>query len=130
MIEQFYQWLSARRLKLSFPKDYVFLFLVGISLSIAIAACSGNNADTSSSVKLAAGRDVKLKLVSYSVTKAAYDQIIPKFVEKWKQYHNQNVTFDQSYGGSGSQTDAVINSSQQADVVHLSLALDINKKTC
>lgn len=108
-------------------RGFVSLFLVGASLSVVIAACSGNNADTSSSANLTAGRDVKLTLVSYSVTKAAYEQIIPKFVEKWKKEHNQNVTFDQSYGGSGSQTDAVINGSQQADVVHLSLALDVNK---
>jgi sulfate transport system substrate-binding protein len=87
---------------------------------MAIAACSASNADTSR-------RDVKLSLVSYSVTKAAHDQIIPKFVEKWKKEHNQNVTFEQSYGGSGSQAAAVIDGSQEADVVHLALPLDIQK---
>ena len=101
---------------------FVSLCLVGASLSLAIAACSGSIADTSGTQG-----DVKLKLVSYSVTKAAHDQIIPKFVEKWKKEHNQNVTFEQSYGGSGSQADAVINGSQEADVVHLALALDIHK---
>jgi sulfate transport system substrate-binding protein len=102
--------------------SFVSLFLVGVSLSLAIASCSSGNAD-SSGIK----GDVKLKLVSYSVTKAAHDQIIPKFVEKWKKEHNQNVTFEQSYGGSGSQTAAVIDGSQEADVVHLALALDIQK---
>lgn len=99
---------------------FVSLILVGASLSIAIAAC-GNNANS------AAKGDVKLSLVSYSVTQAAYEQIIPKFVEKWQKEHNQNVTIEQSYGGSGSQARAVIDGSQEADIVHLSLALDTGK---
>jgi sulfate transport system substrate-binding protein len=86
---------------------------------MAIAACENSSS--------AAKPDVKLRLVSYSVTKAAHDQIIPKFVEKWRKEHNQNVTFEQSYGGSGSQSRAVIEGSQEADVVHLALALDITK---
>ena len=100
---------------------FVSLFLVGASLSIAIAACSGSNATS------APKPDVKLTLVSYSVTKAAYEQIVPKFVEKWKKEHNQNVTINPSYGGSGAQARVVIDGSQEADVVHLSLALDAQK---
>jgi sulfate/thiosulfate-binding protein len=101
--------------------DFVSLFLLGASLSVAIAACSASNANS------AANGDVKLSLVSYSVTQAAYEQIIPKFVEKWKTEHNQNVIIEPSYGGSGSQTRAVIDGSQEADIVHLSLALDTYK---
>jgi sulfate transport system substrate-binding protein len=48
---------------------------------------------------------VKLNLVSFSVTKAAHDQIIPKFVEKWRKEHNQKVIFQRSYGGSLAQAD-------------------------
>jgi len=109
------RWLNKRSLW-----GFVGLFLIGASLSVAIAACSPSSANTSK-------QDVKLKLVSYSVTKAAHDQIIPKFVAKWKKEHNQNVTFEQSYGGSGSQARTVIDGSQQADIVHLALALDIKK---
>ena len=47
-------------------------------------------------------------LVSYAVTKAAYDQIIPKFEADWKKKTGQTVTVKTSYGGSGSQTRAVI----------------------
>jgi sulfate transport system substrate-binding protein len=106
-------WLNRRSLW-----SFACLFLVGVSLSVAIAACESSSASKP---------NVKLKLVSYSVTKAAHDQIVPKFVEKWKKEHNQNVTFEQSYGGSGSQARAVIEGSQEADVVHLALALDIQK---
>jgi len=101
--------------------SFVSLFLVGTSISVAIAACSGSNAN------MAPKPNVTLNLVSYSVTQAAYEQIVPKFVEKWKKEHNQNVTINQSFGGSGSQTRAVIDDKQEADVVHLSLALDTYK---
>ena len=47
-------------------------------------------------------------LVSYAVTKAAYDKIIPQFVADWKKKTGQTVVIKSSYGGSGSQTRAVI----------------------
>ncbi len=118
-VQRKYQQIFANSFKGSSRQRYVCLFLAGIIFSVAIAACSG-----SSSAKKS---DVKLKLVSYSVTKAAHDRIIPKFVEKWKKQHNQNVIFEQSYGGSGAQALAVISGSQQADIVHLALPLDITK---
>ncbi len=120
----------ARWLKVSYLKRFVSLFMVGVSLSVAIAACSGGNNNTASNAgggdQAANKGDVQLTLVSFAVTKAAHDQIIPKFVEQWKKEHNQNVTFNQSYGGSGSQTRAVIDG-LEADVVHLALALDTKK---
>ena len=70
--------------------------------------------------------NVQISLVSFAVTKSAYDRIIPKFVAKWKKETGQNVTFSQSYGGSGSQTRAVIDG-LDADIVHLALALDTNR---
>jgi sulfate/thiosulfate transport system substrate-binding protein len=98
-------------------KGFVSLFLVGVSLSVAIASCSLNNAKT---------RDVELTLVSYAVTRAAYEKIIPQFAAQWKQQHNQTVNFNQSYGGSGAQTRAVIDG-LDADIVALALALDTKK---
>ncbi|BCL33791.1 sulfate ABC transporter substrate-binding protein [Nostoc sp. MS1] len=100
-------------------RSFVSLWLVGIIFSTAIAACSQS--------RYAGTSDVRLKLVSFSVTKAAHDQIIPKFVEKWKQEHNQNVTFERSYGGSGAQAEEVIKGTQEADIVHLALPLDVNR---
>jgi len=109
-------------------KRFVSLFLVGVSLSVAIAACTGdNNAKNAGGSNQAANKgDVELTLVSFAVTRSAHEKVIPKFVEQWKKEHNQNVTFKQSYGGSGSQTRAVIDG-LEADVVHLSLALDTDK---
>ncbi len=111
-------WQIIKQLNRRSLLSFTGLFLVGVSLSVAIAAC-----DSSSAAK----PDLKLKLVSYSVTKAAHDRIIPKFVEQWQKEHNQNVSFETSYGGSGSQAAAVIDGSQAADIVHLALALDINR---
>jgi sulfate/thiosulfate-binding protein len=99
-------------------QSFLCLFAVGVVLSMAISACGNASASKS---------DIKLRLVSFSVTKAAHDQIIPKFVEKWKKEHNQNVTFDSTYGGSGAQAAAVIRGSQEADIVHLALPLDVSK---
>jgi len=118
-------------LNFSSIRGFASLFLVGVSLSVAIAACSpssnnqtaqGNSGNSGAGEK----KDVEVTLVSFAVTKAAHDQIIPKFVEQWKKEHNQNVTIKQSYGGSGSQTRAVIDG-LEADVVHLALALDTKK---
>ncbi|GBE91145.1 sulfate-binding protein [Nostoc cycadae WK-1] len=98
-------------------KRFTYLFFLGTILSVVITACSGSYS--------AAEPEIKLRLVSFSVTKAAHDQIIPKFVEKWQKEHNQKVIFDQSYGGSVAQAADVIAGKQEADIVHLALPLDV-----
>ncbi|KDR58303.1 MULTISPECIES: sulfate ABC transporter substrate-binding protein [Limnospira] len=111
-------------MKANFPSRYLnskpwpqrlSLFIVGISASGVIAAC-GTTGDT-------ARDSVDLTLVSYAVTQAAYEQIIPQFAEEWKAQHGQDVRIRQSYGASGSQARAVIDG-LEADIVALALALD------
>ena len=116
---------------LSSLKRFVSLFLVGITLSLAIVSCqqgtTNNPAATPGGASPAANKGkVELTLVSFAVTKAAHEAIIPKFVEQWQKEKGQTVTFSQSYGGSGSQTRAVIDG-LEADIVHLALALDTAK---
>ncbi len=84
--------------KLNSLKSFVSLFLVGTVLSFTIAACSGGNNSAGNSDAIpnaspvAANRqDVQLTLVSFAVTKAAHDAIVPKFTQQWKKEHNQNV---------------------------------------
>lgn len=67
-----------------------------------------------------------LTLVSYAVTKTAYDEITKRFAAEWKAKTGQTVTFKASYGGSGSQTRAVIDG-LEADVVNLAMAADVTK---
>jgi sulfate transport system substrate-binding protein len=118
--------------RLNSLKGFVSLFLVGAFLSVALAACSGGNPGNSTGENPTASpvasnkQNVELTLVSFAVTKAAHEAIIPKFVKQWKQEHNQTVTFKQSYGGSGSQTRAVIDG-LEADIVHLALSGDTQK---
>jgi sulfate transport system substrate-binding protein len=68
----------------------------------------------------------EILLVSYAVTKAAYDKIIPKFVAKWKKEKGQDITIRTSYGGSGSQTRAILDG-LEADVTALALGADTQK---
>lgn len=112
-------------------KNAALVLAVGFSLSTVVSACSSptTGGDTSEGGQPAAEQpkeDVRLTIVSYAVTRAAYEKIIPAFTAKWKQEHNQNVSFDQSYGGSGSQARAVVGG-LEADIVALAIASDTEK---
>jgi sulfate transport system substrate-binding protein len=67
-----------------------------------------------------------LLLVSYAVTKGAYDRILPDFIADWKARTGQELKIKTSYGGSGTQTRAVIDG-LDADVVTLALSADVLK---
>ena len=95
--------------------------LVGLIASSALGGCSQSDEAQAKEPEAA-----KLTLVSYAVTQSAYEKIIPKFTQQWKAQTGQDVVFEQSYGGSGSQTRAVIDG-LEADVVALALALDTEK---
>jgi sulfate/thiosulfate-binding protein len=97
----------------------VKLMLPGVALlaAVLLAACGGNSDDDSDS-----GGSETLSLVAYSTPQAAYEEIIPAFNETSA---GEGVSFDQSYGSSGEQRDAVING-LPADVVALSLAPDVD----
>jgi sulfate/thiosulfate transport system substrate-binding protein len=101
---------------------------ISAGLSLSLVACGGSNSPSTGKDKsgTAQKKDVEITLVGYAVPKAAHDLIIKKFIAKWQQEHNQKVTFKQTYGGSGSQTRAVIDG-LPADVVHLALGGDVNK---
>jgi len=68
----------------------------------------------------------ELLLVSYAVTKGAYDRILPAFAAQWKAKTGQDISIKTSYGGSGTQTRAVIDG-LEADVVTLALSADVLK---
>lgn len=104
------------------------LSLLGMGLSVAIAGCnpSSTNQVANPQAQATAPKEVKITLVSYAVTQAAYEKIIPLFAKEWQAKTGQTVVVEQSYGGSGSQTRAVIDG-LEADVVALALALDTKK---
>ena len=68
---------------------------------------------------------VTLLNVSYDPTRELYKDINAAFAAQWKAKTGQDVTINQSHGGSGSQSRAVIDG-LDADVVTLALAYDID----
>ncbi|MBL1208965.1 sulfate ABC transporter substrate-binding protein [Geminocystis sp. GBBB08] len=103
-------------------------FIIGLALSSVVASCStpNNLNQTETNNQANPNQEVKLTLVSYAVTQSAYEKIIPKFAQEWKNKTGQTVVVEQSYGGSGSQTRAVIDG-LEADVVALALSADTLK---
>jgi sulfate/thiosulfate transport system substrate-binding protein len=63
--------------------------------------------------------------VSYDPTREFYKAINEAFAAKWKAETGEDVTIEQSHGGSGKQARAVIDG-LEADVVTLALAYDID----
>ena len=119
-------------LQQSLTRTSALLLAAGFGLSVVIPASAAGTASQTTppnqktQLLSQQPKTAELTLVSYSVTKAAYDKIIPQFAAKWKREHNQDVNIQQSYGGSGSQARAVIDG-LEADVVALSLARDVQK---
>ena len=69
--------------------------------------------------------DITLLNVSYDPTRELYKAINAAFASDWKAKHGDNVTINQSHGGSGAQSRAVTDG-LDADVVTLALAYDID----
>ena len=73
----------------------------------------------------AAHADTTLLNVSYDPTREFYKAINEAFAAKWQAETGEELTIDQSHGGSGKQARAVIDG-LEADVVTLALAYDID----
>ncbi|WP_299066591.1 sulfate ABC transporter substrate-binding protein [Accumulibacter sp.] len=73
----------------------------------------------------AAAADISLLNVSYDPTRELYQEFNAAFGKYWKAKAGDNVTINQSHGGSGKQARAVIEG-LPADVVTLALAYDID----
>lgn len=70
-------------------------------------------------------KEIKLLNVSYDPTRELYKEYNAAFAKEWKQKTGDDVVVNQSHGGSGAQSRAVIDG-LQADVVTLALAGDID----
>ncbi len=68
---------------------------------------------------------VTLLNVSYDPTRELYQDVNAAFAKAWQAKTGQQVTINQSHGGSGKQARAVIDG-LQADVVTLALAYDVD----
>jgi len=95
-------------------------FAAGASILLALTAGIGAPLAGQSAPKA-----VKLLNVSYDPTRELYQAINTAFAAYWKGKTGQEVTIQQSHGGSGKQARAVIDG-LRADVVTLALAYDID----
>jgi sulfate transport system substrate-binding protein len=95
------------------------LALGSAALLVACAPARGPSA-------AGAGEPQELLVVSYAVTKGAYDRILPRFAADWKARTGQELRIRTSYGGSGTQTRAIIDG-LAADVATLALSADLLK---
>ena len=68
---------------------------------------------------------ITLLNVSYDPTRELYEAVNAQFAKDWKTKTGDDVTINQSHGGSGKQARAVIDG-LEADVVTLGLAGDID----
>ena len=77
--------------------------------------------------ELAQSRAAQITLlnVSYDPTRELYEAVNAQFAKDWKAKTGDDVTINQSHGGSGKQARAVIDG-LEADVVTLGLAGDID----
>jgi len=123
----FIRQLKANPVKAVLSRRRFTMVLLGLVMSSGVVACGrGKTGNSGSQAGAGNPSEVSLTLVSFAVTKAAYQEILPKFAAKWEKETGQKIKFNQSYGGSGSQTRAVIDG-LEADVVHLALGLDTGK---
>ncbi len=83
-----------------------------LTVGLAIAGCTH-------------AADITLLNVSYDPTRELYQDYNKAFVKYWKDKTGDNLTINQSHGGSGKQARAVIDG-LDADVVTLALAYDID----
>jgi sulfate/thiosulfate transport system substrate-binding protein len=94
----------------------VFVRAAAIAMSALLLAVPARAADPP---------DITLLNVSYDPTREFYAALNPLFAAYWKSKSRQNVTINQSHGGSGAQARAVIEG-LDADVVTLALAYDVD----
>jgi sulfate transport system substrate-binding protein len=93
------------------------LAVTALALGIGLAACGGSDSDASGGD----GSGGSLTLVAYSTPQEAYEEIIPAFNETPE---GKDVSFEQSYGASGDQRNAII-AGLDADIAALSLEPDV-----
>lgn len=110
-----------------FPAFACLLFLFAL-----VPACNGPKKDApaaSQSADPAASKaaPVTVTLGAYTTPREAYGKsILPAFKDKWRKETGSEVTFNESYLGSGAQARAIVGGFE-ADVAALSLEPDVEK---
>ena len=107
------------------------IYLSAVLAALVLAACGGDGGGGTSTEAAGADCDpnaptLTLTFAAYSTPREVYGKIIPAFQSLWKEEHDdQQVIFQESYGGSTTQSQNVVNGFP-ADIVALSLAPDVD----
>lgn len=105
------------------------ILLSSVILGALLASCSQSTTESVPSSENEnsenEGKTYELLNVSYDPTREFYTEFNEVFSEYWKEQTGDQVTIQQSHGGSGKQGRAVIDG-LEADVVTLALAYDID----
>jgi len=95
------------------------------AMAISLPGCGGTVTTANGNVPDKATKAVRLLNVSYDPTREFYAEFNKQFAKKWQDQTGQQLTVEQSHGGSGKQARAVMDG-LEADVVTLALASDID----
>jgi sulfate/thiosulfate transport system substrate-binding protein len=122
-------------------RRFKFLTLL-LLLASLLAACGGATTGTSptaasgdaaaaptaasAAAPVANGGPNTIVLGAYTTPREAYGKLIPIFKEQWKKETGQDLTFQESYQGSGAQSRAIAEGFE-ADIAALSLEADITR---
>ena len=104
-------------------KKKILSILLGGTLLMGMLAGCGSSVNSASNT--ANKKTVELLNVSYDPTRELYTDFNKSFAKYWKDKTGEEVTINQSHGGSGKQGRSVIEG-LEADVVTLALAYDID----
>lgn len=107
-------------------KSSIAITFLSILISFSLlAGCGNSSVQTATTGSGASKGPITLLNVSYDPTRELYQAYNEAFSKHWKEKTGQDVTIQQSHGGSGSQARTVIDGNE-ADVVTLALAYDID----
>jgi sulfate/thiosulfate transport system substrate-binding protein len=101
----------------------ITLLLMLMSL-LASCGAGGGSTGNATSGAAADGNATTIILGAYTTPREAYGKLIPLFKERWKQQTGQDLTFQESYLGSGAQSRAIVEGFE-ADIAALSLEADV-----
>ena len=99
-------------------KNAVKISLLGSISAVAILFASGCGDESQASNEFLN--------VSYDPTRELFAAYNDKFAPHWKEVSGEDITFNQSHGGSGKQARSVVEG-LEADVVTLALAYDVDE---
>lgn len=111
----------------------VRLFALTAVLAAVAVACSSNDSGTDANPSASGSSGActpadmpEITFAAYSTPREVYGKIISAFQTKWKDEHDgQQVIFLESYGGSTTQAQNIVNGFE-ADIVALSLGPDVD----